>query len=73
LALLLCHPSRWQPNKDYIRKKRKTIGDILWFILGGLELGLLRWFIGCIFYITIIGIPWGKAAFVMGEFAFFPF
>jgi len=51
----------------------KLLGNILWFIFGGLELGVLWWIIGCICYVTIIGIPWGKACFVLGEFAFFPF
>ncbi len=51
----------------------KLLGNILWFIFGGLELGLLWWIIGCICYLTIIGIPWGKSCFVMGMFTFFPF
>ena len=36
-------------------------------------MGLAWWFVGFIAYITIIGIPWGKACFVMGQFSFFPF
>ncbi len=51
----------------------QIVGNIIWFIFGGFELGLLWWLIGCICYISIIGIPWGKASFVMGKFAFFPF
>ena len=50
-----------------------TIGNFLWFVFGGLIMGLLWWIIGVIAYITIIGIPWGKACFVIGNFTFFPF
>lgn len=34
----------------------------------------IAWFIfGAIAFLTIVGIPWGRASFVMGKFAFFPF
>ena len=36
-------------------------------------MGLAWWLAGVVAYITIIGIPWGKACFVMGNFSFFPF
>lgn len=36
-------------------------------------MGLAWWLVGLIAFITIIGIPWGKACFVMGQFSFFPF
>lgn len=49
------------------------IGNILWFIFGGALMGMGWWIAGLIFYISIIGIPWGKACFVMGKFAFMPF
>lgn len=50
-----------------------TIGNFLWFILGGFFMGLGWLLTGILAFITIIGIPWGKACFVIGEFAFFPF
>ena len=50
-----------------------TIGNFIWFIFGGLITGLLWWLFGLIAYITIVGIPWGKACFVIGKFTFFPF
>jgi len=49
------------------------IGNILWFILGGALMGLGWWIAGVIAYLSIIGIPWGKACFVIGQFAFMPF
>jgi uncharacterized membrane protein YccF (DUF307 family) len=51
----------------------RAIGNFLWFILGGIFMGLAWWIIGLLAYISIIGIPWGKACFVIGQFSFFPF
>ncbi len=50
-----------------------TIGNLIWFIFGGLVMGLAWWIVGVIALISIVGIPWAKACFVMGKFAFFPF
>lgn len=50
-----------------------VIGNFLWFILGGFLMGLGWWLVGVLAFITIVGIPWGRACFVMGQFAFFPF
>lgn len=51
----------------------RTLGNILWFILGGFLMGLAWWLTGLIALITIVGIPWAKACFVIGQFSFFPF
>jgi uncharacterized membrane protein YccF (DUF307 family) len=51
----------------------RTIGNILWFIFGGLYMGLGWWFAGVLCAITIVGLPWAKACFVIGQFAFLPF
>ena len=50
-----------------------AIGNFLWFILGGVFMGLGWWLAGLVAFIKIIGIPWGKACFVIGQFTFFPF
>ena len=50
-----------------------TIGNFLWFVLGGFFMGLGWWLAGLLAFITIVGIPWGRACFVIGQFAFFPF
>ena len=50
-----------------------TIGNIFWFIFGGALMGLGWWLAGLLCFISIIGIPWGRACFVIGGFAFFPF
>lgn len=51
----------------------RFIGNILWFILGGVFMGLGWWLAGIVCAITIVGIPWAKACFVIGQFAFLPF
>jgi uncharacterized membrane protein YccF (DUF307 family) len=50
-----------------------AIGNFLWFILGGALMGLAWWLVGLVACISIVGIPWGKACFVIGQFSFFPF
>ena len=49
------------------------IGNILWFIFGGCLMGIGWWLAGLLAAVTIVGIPWAKACFVIGQFAFFPF
>ena len=51
----------------------RLIGNLCWFLLGGVLMGLGWWLVGLLAYVSIIGIPWGKACFVIGQFAFFPF
>lgn len=50
-----------------------TIGNIIWFIFGGLELGLCWLVFGVFWCCTIIGIPFGIASFRIMRFCFFPF
>jgi uncharacterized membrane protein YccF (DUF307 family) len=50
-----------------------VIGNILWFIFGGFVMGLGWWLAGLLAAITIVGIPWAKACFVIGQFAFLSF
>lgn len=51
----------------------RSIGNFLWFILGGVLMGLGWWLVGLLCFLTIVGIPWGRACFVIGQFSFFPF
>lgn len=51
----------------------RTLGNILWFICGGV-LGGLAWILaGCIWCVTIIGIAFGKQFFKMARLSFMPF
>jgi uncharacterized membrane protein YccF (DUF307 family) len=51
----------------------RAIGNLLWFILGGVWMGLAWWVAGSLAYVSVVGIPWGKACFVIGQFTFLPF
>lgn len=51
----------------------KTLGNVLWFILTGLWLGLSYCLLGIIWCITIIGIPFGKQCFKLARLIFWPF
>ena len=50
-----------------------AIGNFLWFVLSGIFMGLGWWLAGLLAFVSIVGIPWGRACFVIGRFAFFPF
>lgn len=50
-----------------------TMGNILWFLLGGALTGLLWTFSGLLWCVTIIGIPVGKQCFKIAKLCFFPF
>jgi uncharacterized membrane protein YccF (DUF307 family) len=50
------------------------IGNLLWFIFGGGFFAWILWMLlGLILAITVIGIPFAKAAFRIAGFAAFPF
>ena len=51
----------------------RLIFNIAWFLMGGFVMGLAWWFVGVLCFISIIGIPFGRACFVIGELAFWPF
>ncbi len=51
----------------------RAIGNLIWFVFGGVVMGLAWWLAGVIACLTIVGIPWAKSCFVMGRLAFFPF
>ena len=51
----------------------KFIGNFLWFIFGGLVMGASWALAGCLWCITIIGIPWGVQCFKFAKLCFFPF
>ena len=46
---------------------------IIWFFVGGLPIALTHLAFGVIFYITIIGIPFGNQHFKLMKLAFVPF
>ena len=47
--------------------------NLLWFVLGGLVMGLGWWLAGLLCAISVVGLPWARSCFVIGNFAFWPF
>lgn len=50
-----------------------SAGNFLWILFGGLLTGLLWVLAGVVMYVTILGIPWGRACFTFSNLAFLPF
>lgn len=49
------------------------LGNVIWWVIGGLFMAL-GWFIaGCLMAISIIGLPWARSAFVIAKFTLAPF
>lgn len=51
----------------------KTIGNILWLLLTGLVSAIGYCFLGLVWCITIIGIPFGKQCFKLAQLMLWPF
>ncbi len=47
--------------------------NVLWIVFGGLWMAVGWWLAAIIMAITIIGLPWARAAFNIGFYAFLPF
>ncbi|WP_115017253.1 YccF domain-containing protein [Synechococcus sp. UW140] len=47
--------------------------NLLWLLLGGVVMALGWWLAGLICALTIVGLPWARACFVIGNFALWPF
>lgn len=67
----------WPFGSD-VRKKPtsgclNTAMNVVWLLFGGLFIWLHHIVLGVVFYITIIGIPFGKQHFKLAEIALTPF
>ena len=49
------------------------IGNLIWFVFGGIISGLCWYIVGLLWCISIVGIPVGLQCFKMGSLSFFPF
>jgi len=49
------------------------LGNLIWFVFGGFISGLTWLIAGCLWCITIIGIPVGMQCFKLAGLCFFPF
>ncbi len=54
-------------------RKMSCLGNLLWFIFGGCISGLSWMLAGCLWCISIIGIPYGIQCFKFASMSFFPF
>ena len=51
----------------------KSLGNILWLLLGGILIALLYYIVGLVMCVSIIGIPFGVQLFKFGTFSLWPF
>lgn len=51
----------------------RILGNIIWIIFGGLETAIVWFLLGCLWCITIIGIPVGLQCFKFGSLSIWPF
>ncbi len=51
----------------------RFLANAIWLICGGVVMGLGWWLAGLVAAVTIVGLPWARACFVIGNFSFVPF
>ena len=51
----------------------RLLGNLIWFVCGGLVMGLGWFLLGLLMFVSILGIPWGRACFMLGGFCLWPF
>lgn len=51
----------------------RLIGNIVWMLFGGIFTAIYWFLVGCLFSITIIGIPFGLQSFKMAKLSLLPF
>ena len=51
----------------------KKLGNFLWCVLGGEIFAAVYFLLGCVFCVTLIGIPFGKQYFKMAKLVLKPF
>lgn len=68
----------WPFGKSVVKRETpsgclNTLMNILWFFFGGLGLMLSHLLLGVLFFVTIVGIPFGKQHFKLAHIALTPF
>ena len=51
----------------------KTLGNLIWLLIGGILVALVYYLVGLLMCVTIIGIPFGVQLFKLGTYALWPF
>lgn len=77
-SLKLAELELWPFKKKVVHCEQSSgcisfIMNIIWFFVGGLPIALTHLLFGVLFYITIIGIPFGNQHFKLMKLAFVPF
>lgn len=49
------------------------LGNIIWILFGDIFTAIYWFFVGCLFCLTIVGIPLGRQAFKMASLTLAPF
>ncbi len=47
--------------------------NVIWFLVSGIELALMNFFLGLVMCVTVVGIPFGKQFFKIAKLALAPF
>lgn len=77
-SLKLAEVALWPFGKKVVHSKTSSgcisvLMNVIWFFVGGLPIVLTHLLFGLLFYITIIGIPFGNQHFKLMNLAFTPF
>lgn len=77
-SLKLAELALWPFGKRVAHNKTSSgcislLMNIIWFFIGGLPIALTHLLFGLLFYITILGIPFGNQHFKLMRLAFTPF
>lgn len=51
----------------------RTLGNLIWLVCGGLAMAVAWWLAGIVAFVSVVGIPWGRACFVIGNLCLLPF
>jgi uncharacterized membrane protein YccF (DUF307 family) len=51
----------------------RAVGNLIWLVCGGLAMAVAWWLAGLVAFVSIVGIPWGRACFVIGNLCLLPF
>jgi len=73
LAMLALWPFGTEVRKNETSGCLNTTMNIIWFFVGGFWIWLTHIGFGLLFFITIIGIPFGKQHFKLAKLALTPF
>ncbi len=77
-SLKLAEVALWPFGKRIVHEESSSgclsaLMNVIWFFVGGLPIVLTHLLFGLLFYITIIGIPFGSQHFKLMKLAFTPF